>query len=50
MYWSDVNVLQLSTDLGTLVFEVLSGQMQVPVGRAIVDKLGQLNPSRPING
>ena len=36
--------------MGTLVFDVLSGSMQVPVGRAQIEHIKSLSPTRPING
>ncbi len=40
----------LVPDMGSLVLEVLSGPMMVPVGRAQIEHIGSLAPNRPING
>ena len=38
------------SDMGALALEVLSGPMSVPVGRAQIEHIASLVPSRPING
>jgi len=37
-------------DMSSLVFEVLSGVSQTPVGRAQMDHIAALSPSHPISG
>lgn len=37
-------------DMASLVLDVLSGPMHLPIGTVEVPNLGQLAPNRPING
>jgi len=39
-----------ATDMSSLVFEVLRGVNQTAVGRAQMDHIATLSPSRPISG
>ncbi|XP_033104608.1 C2 domain-containing protein 3-like [Anneissia japonica] len=37
-------------DMGTIIFEVLRGQTMTPMGKAQINEIGHLTPTRPING
>lgn len=38
------------SDMGSIILEVLNGPLLIPVGYAEVTQIGQLSPSRPVNG
>jgi len=39
-----------TVDMSSLVFEVLTGVSQTPVGRAQLDHIATLSPTHPISG
>lgn len=46
----DCVCMDMLSDMGTLVFEVLSSEKMIPVGRAQVNNVGTLTASKPIAG